>query len=95
MQNNMKFGISVLLLASAFGAIAELLPELHLANDKGIDAPKGIRAPRDGVDLDAVCPPDFPRYCPIGGFCCYTLKCCSKSCCQNDALYCIDGHCYK
>lgn len=85
----MKFGISILLVASAFGAIADLLPELQLADDKGIKAPRG------SVNLEAVCPPNFPRYCPIGNFCCFTLKCCQLSCCQNDAKYCINGHCYK
>ncbi|PNY25144.1 Uncharacterized protein TCAP_04919 [Tolypocladium capitatum] len=87
----MQFGISVVLLASALGAMANSLPVLQLAGDDG------IRAPATGdVNAEAFCPPSFPRYCPVGNFCCRTSKCCRASCCLEIATYCgSDGNCYR
>ncbi|OAQ83598.1 hypothetical protein VFPBJ_02366 [Purpureocillium lilacinum] len=60
----MKFELGFVLLASALGgALADLLPELVIADMQGLNAPKG--------DVSAqACPPDFPRKCPINNLCC-------------------------
>ncbi|KAG5926575.1 hypothetical protein E4U42_003140 [Claviceps africana] len=71
-------------------AMAEL-PTLHLANEDGIKRPEG----GGGASAAALCPPTFPRYCPIGGFCCRTSKCCALSCCLESATYCYAGNCYR
>ncbi|PWI66093.1 hypothetical protein PCL_05311 [Purpureocillium lilacinum] len=84
----MKFELGFVLLASALGgALADLLPELVIADMQGLNAPKG--------DVSAqACPPDFPRKCPINNLCCRTSKCCPLSCCKESARFCYNGHCY-
>ncbi|KAG6029170.1 hypothetical protein E4U41_000455 [Claviceps citrina] len=84
----MKFELSFLLLGMA--AAAEL-PSLQLANEDGVKRPSG----GGGASAAALCPPSFPRYCPIGGFCCRTSKCCAKSCCLESARFCYNGNCYR
>ncbi|GAO14361.1 hypothetical protein UVI_02034340 [Ustilaginoidea virens] len=86
----MKFQLSFLLLVPLLGlGMADELPSLKSANEKGISV-----AGLGEVNAASICPPSYPRYCPVGGFCCRTTKCCSKSCCQDWAKWCIDGHCY-
>ena len=85
----MQFGVSILLLMPFFGAaLGEDLPTLSIADENGFQV-----SGRGDMRAQA-CPPDFPRYCPVGGFCCRTLKCCPLSCCLDSARYCINGHCY-
>ncbi|KAG6124214.1 hypothetical protein E4U38_000381 [Claviceps purpurea] len=84
----MKFQLGFLL--AGLVAAAEL-PTLQLANEDGIKRPAGKR----GANVEAVCPPSFPRYCPVGGFCCLTSKCCSLSCCEESARFCYNGNCYR
>lgn len=84
----MKFGFSILLLASALGgAVVDALPELRLANMDGLGSAEGE------MNVEA-CPPSFPRPCPINRLCCRTSKCCPKACCRENARFCLNGDCY-
>ncbi|KAM5529853.1 uncharacterized protein FRV6_16697 [Fusarium oxysporum] len=93
----MKFSAILLLVvplasAAATKEAAAGLPDLASANEKGHD----LSSSGEGLELAArVCPVNFPRKCSLGNFCCRTLKCCKKECCQNSARYCINGRCYK
>ncbi|KAF5597799.1 hypothetical protein FPCIR_3375 [Fusarium pseudocircinatum] len=93
----MKFSAILLVLAPLVSAAASKeaaagLPDLASASEKGHD----LSSHGEGLQLAAkVCPAKFPRKCSLGNFCCRTLKCCKKECCQNSARYCSNGRCYK
>ncbi|KAJ6437121.1 MFS multidrug transporter [Purpureocillium lavendulum] len=85
----MKLEFGTLLLASALGGVlADLLPELKLADMQGLGSPTGNEASVQS------CPPGYPRKCPLNNLCCYTSKCCQLSCCKEEATFCYNGHCY-
>lgn len=86
----MKPSLGILLATAALSrAAAEVLPELALADMHGLGGPAARQAE------SAACPPKFPRYCPVGGLCCTTSKCCPKACCLESARFCYQGHCYS
>ncbi|KAF4443168.1 hypothetical protein F53441_11477 [Fusarium austroafricanum] len=87
------FALIPLAAAGASKQVAEGLPDLDTAGEKG-HALGGNHG--EGLELAAkVCPAKFPRKCSVGNFCCRTLKCCKKECCLNSARYCSNGRCYR